>query len=228
MDYRTGIYGERRGGILPKLRLGILVSGGGSNLQSIIDKAEAGYLPAEVVVVISSKQDVYALERAKKHNIPAAVVLPKNYKTREEYENELIKILNAYNVDLVILAGYIRVLSPHFVRAFQGKIMNIHPSLIPAFCGEGFYGEKVHKAVLDYGVKLTGVTVHFVDEGADTGPIILQRAVPVKDDDTVETLAARVLEEEHRIYPEAIKLFAEGRLEINGRRVKIISKEDSQ
>lgn len=211
---------------MPKLRLGVLVSGGGSNLQSIIDNCKSGYIPAEAAVVISSKRGAYALERAKKYGIPQAAVIPKDYKTREEYEDELIRILTSYKVDAVILAGYIRVLSPHFVRAFQGKIMNIHPSLIPSFCGEGFYGEKVHKAVLDYGAKITGVTVHFVDEGADTGPIILQRAVAVKDDDTPETLAARVLEEEHRIYPDAIKLFAEGRLQINGRRVRINSKEE--
>jgi phosphoribosylglycinamide formyltransferase-1 len=211
---------------LSKLRLGVLVSGGGSNLQSIIDNSKSGYLPAEVVIVISSKEEVYALERARKHSIPGVVVVPNNYKTRDEYENELIKILNSYDVDLVILAGYIRVLSPHFVRAFQGRIMNIHPALIPSFCGEGYYGEKVHKAVLDYGAKVTGVTVHFVDEGADTGPIILQRTVPVREDDTPETLAARVLEEEHRIYPDAIKLFAEGRLQIEGRRVKTFNKEE--
>jgi phosphoribosylglycinamide formyltransferase-1 len=203
-----------------------LVSGGGSNLQSIIDNCESGYLPADVVIVISSKEGAYALERAKKHNIPSTVIIPKNYKNREEYEDEMIKIINSYNVDLVILAGYIKVLSPKLVRAFQGRIMNIHPALIPSFCGEGYYGKKVHKAVLDYGAKITGVTVHFVDEGADTGPIILQRAVNVKEDDTPETLAARVLEQEHKIYPDAIKLFAEGRLEINGRRVKITSKED--
>ena len=211
---------------MPKLRLGVLVSGGGSNLQSIIDNCESGYLPADVVIVISSKEGAYALERAKKHNIPSTVIIPKNYKNREEYEDEMIKIINSYNVDLVILAGYIKVLSPKLVRAFQGRIMNIHPALIPSFCGEGYYGKKVHKAVLDYGAKITGVTVHFVDEGADTGPIILQRAVNVKEDDTPETLAARVLEQEHKIYPDAIKLFAEGRLEINGRRVKITSKED--
>ena len=160
---------------MPKLRLGVLVSGGGSNLQSIIDNCESGYLPADVVIVISSKEGAYALERAKKHNIPSTVIISKNYKNREEYEDEMIKILNSYNVDLVILAGYIKVLSPKLVRAFQGRIMNIHPALIPSFCGEGYYGKKVHKAVLDYGAKITGVTVHFVDEGADTGPIILQR-----------------------------------------------------
>ncbi|NLZ52031.1 MAG: phosphoribosylglycinamide formyltransferase [Thermoanaerobacteraceae bacterium] len=208
------------------MRLGVLVSGGGSNLQSIIDHCNSGYLSAEVVIVISSKESVYALERAKRHNISSTVVQPKNFKTKEAYEDELIKKLKFYNVDLVVLAGYVKVLSPHFVSTFQGKIMNIHPSLIPAFCGEGFYGEKVHKAALDYGVKITGVTVHFVDEGADTGPIILQKAVPVMDGDTPESLAKRVLQEEHKIYPEAIKLFAEGRLKIDGRKVKIIEKEE--
>jgi phosphoribosylglycinamide formyltransferase-1 len=213
---------------LSKLKLGVLVSGGGSNLQAIIDTSESGYLPAEVVVVISSKEGVYALERAKIHNIPSKVVIPKDFKSQKEYEDALIKILASYDVDLVILAGFIKVLSPHFVKAFQRRIMNIHPSLIPSFCGDGFYGEKVHKAVLDYGVKITGVTVHFVDEGTDTGPIILQRAIYVKESDTPETLAARVLQEEHKIYPEAIKLYAEGKLEIDGRRVKILCREEEK
>jgi len=211
---------------LSKLRLGVLVSGGGSNLQSIIDHCNSGYLPAEVVIVISSKEEVYALERAKRHNIPSFVVNPKTFPTKTAYEDEMIRLLNSFKVDLIVLAGFLRVLSPHFVNTFQGKIMNIHPSLIPAFCGEGYYGEKVHKAVLDYGVKITGVTVHFVDEGADTGPIILQRAVPVLDNDTPETLAERVLQEEHKIYPEAIKLYALGRLQVQGRSVKIIKGEE--
>ncbi|MGI6425279.1 MAG: phosphoribosylglycinamide formyltransferase [Tepidanaerobacteraceae bacterium] len=213
---------------MSKLKLGVLVSGGGSNLQAIIDTSESGYLPAEVVVVISSKEGVYALERAKIHNIPSKVVIPKDFKSQKEYEDALIKILASYDVELVILAGFIKVLSPHFVKAFQRRIMNIHPSLIPSFCGDGFYGEKVHKAVLDYGVKITGVTVHFVDEGTDTGPIILQRAIYVKESDTPETLAARVLQEEHKIYPEAIKLYAEGKLEIDGRRVKILCREEEK
>ncbi len=212
---------------MSKLRLGVLVSGGGSNLQSIIDHCNSGYLPAEVAIVISSKEGVYALERAKRHNISYAVVDPKKFPTKEAYEDELIKLLKSSNVGLVVLAGFLKVLSPHFVNAFQDKIMNIHPSLIPAFCGEGFYGERVHKAVLDYGVKITGVTVHFVDEGTDTGPIILQRAVPVLDDDTPEILAQRVLKEEHKIYPEAIKLFAQGRLQIHGRKVKIVKGEEN-
>ncbi len=213
---------------MSKLKLGVLVSGGGSNLQAIIDTSESGYLPVEVMVVISSKEGVYALERAKIHNIPSTVVIPKDFKSQKEYEDALIKILASYDVDLVILAGFIKVLSPHFVKAFQRRIMNIHPSLIPSFCGDGFYGEKVHKAVLDYGVKITGVTVHFVDEGTDTGPIILQRAIYVKESDTPETLAARVLQEEHKIYPEAIKLYAEGKLEIDGRRVKILCREEEK
>jgi len=213
---------------MSKLRLGVLVSGGGSNLQSIIDHCNSGYIPAEVVIVISSKEGVYALERARRHNIFSAVVCPKNFPNREAYEAEMIKLLKAFNVDLVVLAGFLKVLSPFFVNTYRGKIMNIHPSLIPAFCGEGYYGEKVHRAVLDYGAKITGVTVHFVDKGADTGPIILQRAVPVMDDDTPESLAKRVLREEHKIYPEAIKLYAEGRLQINGRKVKIIKGEEWQ
>ncbi|RKL63859.1 phosphoribosylglycinamide formyltransferase [Thermoanaerobacteraceae bacterium SP2] len=211
---------------MPALKLGVLVSGGGTNLQSIIDHIESGYLPAEIAVVISSKEGAYALERAKKHHIPAYVVKRKDFDSQEKYEDEMIELLRRHHVELVVLAGFIKVLSPHFVRAFPNRIMNIHPALIPSFCGKGFYGEKVHEAVLNYGAKITGVTVHFVDEGTDTGPIILQRAVAVEDDDTPDTLADRVLKEEHKIYPEALKLYAEGRLEIRGRRVIIKEKEE--
>ena len=213
---------------MSKLKLGVLVSGGGSNLQAIIDNIESGKVSAKIAVIISSAKGVYALERAKKHKIPSQVILPKNYKNKEEYEKELINILKKYDIDLVILAGFVRVLSPFFVKTFENKIMNIHPSLIPAFCGHGYYGEKVHKAVIDYGAKITGVTVHFVDEGADTGPIILQRAVQVKDDDTPQTLAKRVLKEEHKIYPEAIQLYAQGRLELCGRRVLIKDEKEER
>lgn len=206
---------------MQNLKLGVLVSGSGTNLQSIIDSIESGYLQAEVVVVISSKEGVYALERAKRHNIPAYAVERRNFDSQEKYEDEIIDLLKKHCVELVVLAGFVKVLSPHFVRSFPDRIMNIHPSLIPSFCGKGFYGKKVHEAVINYGAKITGVTVHFVDEGTDTGPIILQKAVPVEDDDTPETLAARVLEEEHRVYPEAIKLYSEGRLKIRGRRVMI-------
>jgi phosphoribosylglycinamide formyltransferase-1 len=212
---------------LPKVRLGVLVSGGGTNLQSIIDGIQSGYLPASIEVVLSNKEDAYALQRAKKHDIPGFIVLPRNFATAREYDEELVKILKKHNVDLVILAGFIRVLSPHFVKAFSNRIMNIHPSLIPSFCGKGFYGKKVHEEVINYGAKITGVTIHFVDEGTDTGPIILQKAVQVEDDDTPETLASKVLKEEHKIYPEAIKLFAQGRLTIKGRRVHIMKTKEA-
>lgn len=212
---------------MPKVRLGVLVSGGGTNLQSIIDGIQSGYLPASIEIVLSNKEDAYALQRAKKHDIPGFIVLPRNFATAREYDEELVKILKKHNVDLVILAGFIRVLSPHFVKAFPNRIMNIHPSLIPSFCGKGFYGKKVHEEVINYGAKITGVTVHFVDEGTDTGPIILQKAVQVEDDDTPETLASKVLKEEHKIYPEAIKLFAQGRLTIKGRRVHIMKTKEA-
>jgi phosphoribosylglycinamide formyltransferase-1 len=211
---------------LPKVRLGVLVSGGGTNLQAIIDSIQSGYLPASIEVVLSNREDSYALQRAASNGIPNCAVLPKDFKTVKEYDEELISILKKFSVNLVILAGFVRVLSPVFVRAYPNRIMNIHPSLIPSFCGKGYYGLRVHKEVIRYGVKITGATVHFVDEGTDTGPIILQRAVSVEDHDTPETLAARVLKEEHRIYPEAIKLFAEGRLVIKGRRVHIIKAKE--
>lgn len=211
---------------MPKVRLGVLVSGGGTNLQAIIDSIQSGYLPASIEVVLSNREDSYALQRAASNGIPNCAVLPKDFKTVKEYDEELISILKKFSVNLVILAGFVRVLSPVFVRAYPNRIMNIHPSLIPCFCGKGYYGLRVHKEVIRYGVKITGATVHFVDEGTDTGPIILQRAVSVEDHDTPETLAARVLKEEHRIYPEAIKLFAEGRLVIKGRRVHIIKAKE--
>lgn len=211
---------------MPKVRLGVLVSGGGTNLQAIIDSIQSGYLPASIEVVLSNREDSYALQRAASNGIPNCAVLPKDFKTVKEYDEELISILKKFSVNLVILAGFVRVLSPVFVRAYPNRIMNIHPSLIPSFCGKGYYGLRVHKEVIRYGVKITGATVHFVDEGTDTGPIILQRAVSVEDHDTPETLAARVLKEEHRIYPEAIKLFAEGRLVIKGRRVHIIKAKE--
>ncbi|ADL08248.1 phosphoribosylglycinamide formyltransferase [Thermosediminibacter oceani] len=210
---------------MPALKLGVLVSGNGTNLQAIIDSIKSGYLKAAVEVVVSSRDGVYALERAKNCGIRTFVVRPEDHGRAEEYEEEMIKLLNWAGVDLVVLAGFIKVLSPRFVRAFSGRIINIHPSLIPSFCGKGFYGIRVHRAVLEYGVKVTGATVHFVDEGTDTGPIILQKAVAVEDDDTPESLAARVLKVEHELLPEAIKLYAENRLQVAGRRV-LIRKEE--
>ncbi|MCX7785036.1 MAG: phosphoribosylglycinamide formyltransferase [candidate division WOR-3 bacterium] len=201
------------------IRLGVLVSGSGTNLQAIIDAIERKEIPAEISVVISNKKDAYALERAKRHNIPAVFINHRDYPTRELFEAALIKELDARSVDLVCLAGFLRVLTPYFVNHYQMRIMNIHPALLPV--AKGLYGEYVHKAVLDSGAKFSGCTVHFVTEDVDGGPIILQKIVVVEDDDTPQTLAERVLQQEHLAYPEAIKLFAENKLEIVGKRVKI-------
>jgi len=204
------------------LRLGVLVSGRGSNLQAILDHAQRGELDAQVAVVISDVPDAYALERARRAGVPAIAVPRNEYTSKDKFNRAVLEHLRAHDVDLVVLAGYLRILSDELVDAYQGRIMNIHPSLIPAFCGRGMHGLKVHQAALDYGVKVTGVTVHFVEKEVDTGPIILQRAVPVEDDDDAETLAERVLHQEHQIYAEAIQLFAQGRLKVEGRRVRIL------
>ncbi len=194
------------------LNIGVLISGGGTNLQAIIDETKAGGINGTVKVVISNKEDAYGLERARLNNIEAV------YETDEE---KIIKILKENNVDLIVLAGYLKIITPKFVDEFRNKIINIHPSLIPSFCGKGYYGEKVHQGVIDYGAKVTGATVHFVDEGADTGAIIMQETVEVKQDDTAELLAKRVLEVEHKILKRSIKLFCENKLSIQGRRVLI-------
>ena len=202
---------------MAKENLGILCSGRGSNLQSIIENIDNGNINAEIKIVLTDKPNAMALNRAKDAGIKAVCVNRKEFETREAFEEALIKELKAANVTLVILAGFMRLLSPLFVRAYEGRIMNIHPALLPSF-----QGAHAHRDVLAYGVKVSGCTVHFVDEGMDSGPIILQEAVPVLDGDTEETLAARVLKVEHRIYPEAIRLFAEGKLKVEGRKVKIL------
>jgi len=207
-----------------RLRIGVLVSGRGSNLQAIMDGCKKGYIPGDVVCVISDKKDALALERARREEIPAIFLDPRQYPSREEYDEKLIETLKKHAVELVCLAGFMRILTPPFIKAFPYKIMNIHPSLVPAFCGKGMYGLKVHQAVLDFGAKVTGCTVHFVTEEVDLGPIIIQIPVVVREDDTPETLSQRVLKREHRAYPLAIKLFAEGRLKIEGRRVHILPK----
>lgn len=194
------------------LKIGVLASGEGTNLQSIIDSTKFGKINANVVVVISNRKDAYALERARYNNIDDI------YEIDEE---KIISILKIYEVDLVVLAGYLKIISRKFVLEFKNKIINIHPSLIPSFSGNGYYGEKVHQAVIDYGVKITGATVHFVDEKADNGPIIMQEAIIVNKDETVKSLANRVLEAEHRILIESIRLFCENKLNIRGRRVFI-------
>lgn len=197
-------------------KLAVLCSGRGSDLQSIIDAINNKKISAKIEVVITDRPNVQALTRAEKAGIKNICIDRKNFSSRADFEAEILK--NLGEIDLVVLAGFMRILSPEFVKKFSGRLMNIHPSLLPSFPGA-----HAHRDVLAYGVKVSGCTVHFVDEGTDSGPIILQAAVEVKDDDTEETLAARVLEQEHKIYPEAIKLFVEGKLKIEGRKVKIFN-----
>jgi phosphoribosylglycinamide formyltransferase-1 len=210
-----------------KLKVGVLASGGGTNLQAIIDRAADGRIDAEVAIVISDVRDAYALERARIAGIHYAFINPRDFQNRDAFNRAVIERLRDHEVELVALAGYLRITSDEFVDAFEGRIMNIHPSLIPAFCGKGMHGLRVHQAALDYGVKVSGCTVHFVTKEVDAGPIIIQRTAPVLDDDTPETLQARVLEQEHQAYSEAIQLFAEGRLRIVGRRVRILQRQAS-
>ena len=199
-----------------------MVSGGGTDLQSVIDGVEDGRIPAEIVVVIASKPGIYALERARKAGTPGIVICKKEYADEEAFFEANLAALRQYGAEGVVLAGYLSILGKRMIEAFPNKIINIHPSLIPSFCGKGYYGLKVHKAALEYGVKVSGATVHFVDEGADTGPIIAQRSVPVLPGDTPEMLQQRVLEVEHEILPEAVALFCQDRLKVQGRRVSIL------
>lgn len=197
-----------------KLRLGILASGRGSNLQAIMDAADSGKINAEVVIVISDQEDAYALERARQRGIPAEFVNPKSFANKEDYEEVIVELLNGHKVELVCLAGYMRIVGDTMLTAFPNKIMNIHPALLPSF--PGLHGQE---QAWRHGVKFSGCTVHFVDEGVDSGPIIIQAVVPVLDDDTADSLADRILEQEHVIYPEAIRRYTEGRLKIEGRKV---------
>ncbi len=197
-----------------KLKVGVLASGRGSNLQAIIDASEKGGLAAEVICVVSDITDAYALERASKHGIDAVHVNPKDFANKQEYEKQICRHLKEHGVELVCLAGYMRIVGPHLIREFPNRILNIHPALLPSF--PGLHGQR---QALVHGVKFSGCTVHFVDEGVDTGPIIIQSVVPVLYDDDEETLSARILTEEHKIYPQAIQFIAEGRLELRGRKV---------
>ncbi len=197
-----------------KLRIGVLASGRGSNLQAIIDASEAGKIDAAVVVVVTDKADAYALERARRHGIPPVFVDPKAHTTREAFDEAITAVLDDHQVELVCLAVFMRVLTADFIHRFRHRVMNIHPALLPCF--PGLHGQR---QALRHGVKFSGCTVHLADEGVDTGPIIIQAVVPVFDEDTEETLAARILKYEHQIYPRAIQLYAEGRLEVKGRRV---------
>ena len=204
-----------------KIRIGVLASGGGTNLQALIDEIEKGGIHGEIVLVLSDKKDAYAQKRAEKHGISSVCIHKKDYSDVAAFHQAMMDCLIKAEVELVVLTGFLSILSEKLVRHFEGRIINIHPSLIPAFCGKGFYGQKVHQAVLDYGVKLTGATVHFVDEETDSGPVILQEAVKVEQEDTAETLSQRVLKVEHKLLPEAVKLYCEGKLDIKGRLVHI-------
>ena len=207
-----------------RLRVGVLASGRGSNLQAIIDSSLAGRIDVEVAVVVSDVADAQALERARSAGIPAVHVPPGRFRTKltPEAEQRYTEVLEEHRVDVVALAGFMRILHDDFLERYSGRVVNVHPALLPSF--PGLHGQK---QALDYGVKWSGATVHFVDAGVDTGPIILQAAVRVMDDDTEETLAARILEQEHRIYPEALQLIAEGRLRVDGRVVRAPGRDAS-
>lgn len=205
------------------LRIAVLLSGRGrgTNLQAILSACAEGRIPGRVAVVISTSEGAPALERARSAGVPTVFVDPARFPDPAALDRELLRVLEAHEVELVALAGYMRLLGPAILARFPNRIMNTHAALLPCFGGRGFYGRRVHEAVLESGARVSGATIHFVDEEYDHGPIILQAVVPVHDDDTPETLGARVLEQEHRLYVEAIRLFAEGRLEVHGRRVKI-------
>jgi phosphoribosylglycinamide formyltransferase 1 len=202
------------------LNIAVLVSGGGTNLQALIDaQADSEITGGEIALVISSKSDAYALERAKKSGIPTEILLRRNFLTQEDYDEALLTLLSRYKIDLIVLAGFMTIISKNVIRHFENKIMNVHPALIPSFCGEGYYGLKVHEAALSKGVKLTGATVHFVNEVCDGGPIILQQAVAVLPGDTPETLQKRVMElAEWKLLPQAVALFCQGKISVvNGK-----------
>jgi formyltetrahydrofolate-dependent phosphoribosylglycinamide formyltransferase len=204
---------------MSNIRLAVLVSGGGTTLQNFLDRIDDGRLRAEVVLVIANRDDAYGLMRAEQAGVPTAVIARRDCGSREEFSQRIFALCRQAQAELVCLAGFLQLLT--IPEDFAGRVMNIHPALVPAFCGKGFYGHHVHEAVLEAGVKVSGCTVHFADNLYDHGPIILQRTVPVRDDDTAETLAARVFEQECEVYPEAIRLFAEGRLQIVGRTVHL-------
>lgn len=206
------------------LKIAVLVSGGGTNLQAVMDAIEDGTVTnCRIEVVISNNKNAYALERAKKKGIAHECISPKEFESREAFNRAFLERLNTYQSDLVVLAGFLVVIPPEMIAAYKNRIINIHPSLIPSFCGKGYYGLKVHEGALARGVKLTGATVHFVDEGTDTGPIILQKAVEVKEGDTPETLQRRVMEEaEWKILPQAIDWIANGRVTVKDGKALVI------
>ncbi|WMM23891.1 phosphoribosylglycinamide formyltransferase [Tissierella sp. MB52-C2] len=206
---------------MPPVKIGVLISGGGTNLQSIIDNIKDGNINGEIKLIISNKEEAYGLTRGKDAGIESIFIGRKAFDSEEEYNLRLINEFKKRDIELIVLAGYLKVLSKSFIHEFKERIINIHPSLIPSFCGKGYYGERVHGEVLSYGVKFTGATVHFVDEGTDTGPIILQKVVEVDSKDTIDTLKEKVLKVEHEILVQGVKLYCENRLYIEGRKVII-------
>ncbi len=208
-----------------QVSIGVLISGGGTNLQSIIDAIETNRLDAKIELVLSNKADAFGLQRAKRHGLPVEILDNKDYSSREAYDQAVVDLLGARGVELVVLAGFMRLLSPIFIKAYSNRIMNIHPALLPSFPGL-----HVQRKAVDHGVRFAGCTVHFVNEECDEGPIIIQAVVPVFADDSEETLAARILKQEHRIYPRAIQLYAENRLHVVGRKVVVdgLTKDESR
>lgn len=209
-------------------RIAVLVSGGGTNLQAIIDAIDQGTIKdTEIVLVLSNNEGAFALERARRRGIPAAVVSPKAYAARAAFNEALLDCVREHQPDLVVLAGFLCAIPDEMVEAYRNKIINIHPSLIPSFCGKGYYGVKVHEAALERGVKISGATVHFVDSGTDTGPIIMQKAVTVLPDDTPKTLQLRIMEQaEWKILPRVIDLIAHGKVKVDGRKVTVIGQDE--
>ncbi len=198
------------------INIAVLISGSGTNLESIIDSIESRKVDAKIALVLSNEPDAYGLVRAEKHNIPTAVINHRGYKMREDFDKALIDLLEGYDVDLICLAGFMRLLTPVFLRKYPKRVINIHPAILPSFAGS--HGQE---DAFEYGVKFSGCTIHFVDEGVDTGPIIIQAVVPVMQGDTIDTLKDRILAQEHKIYPQAIQYFAEGRIEVKGKKVVI-------
>ena len=216
---------ERTGAAADKpLRVVVMVSGGGTNLQAIIDSVKDGTITnAQIVGVISNNKNAYALKRAEENDIPSMCVSPKDFETRDIFNEKLLEAVDSYEPDLVVLAGFLVVIPPEMIRKYENRMINIHPSLIPSFCGKGYYGLKVHEAALARGVKVVGATVHFVDEGTDTGPIILQKAVEVQQGDTPEVLQRRVMEQaEWKILPRAIDLIANGKVQVADHKTTIL------
>lgn len=203
-------------------RIAVLCSGGGTNLQALIDAVEAGTIDGQIVLVLSNASKAYALERARRHGIPAEFVSKKQAGSDEAFNDAILARLQSARAELVVLAGYLPIVGGQVVRAYEHRIINIHPALIPAFCGPGMYGHHVHEAVLAYGAKISGATTHFVDEQVDHGGVILQRSVPVLEGDTPDTLAARVLTVEHEILPESVRLYCAGKLGVDGRHVHVL------